>query len=96
MGSNKELDPQSQAVGRGARHLSRDPIPHVEPELFAFGASILQAEVVLLDDTQLLAHLEWTISRLGQLLGFDTIRPVTIKFKDISFQSEDIIRVKNR
>lgn len=54
---HEELDTQPQPAGRHVVHLLADAVPQVEPQVLAFAAGELQAEVVDLDDAQLPAHL---------------------------------------
>lgn len=54
---HEELDPHAEPVGRSAGQLTRDSVPHVEPQQFPLGPGVLQSEVVGFDDAELLAYL---------------------------------------
>ena len=57
VGLDAELEAQLESEGLMTRDLLVHTIPEVQPQLFLLVATVTQAQVVILQQTQLLAHL---------------------------------------
>ena len=57
VGLDTELEAQLESEGLMTRDLLVHTIPEVQPQLFLLVATVTQAQVVILQQTQLLAHL---------------------------------------